>query len=356
VESAHAEHFHRFLRLSNTWLPATFAENHSGASSTFTSRAGQGFRIDYIALPLAWQRAEVKSRVLTDVDLLCQGDDHHPVCVDLTAAVTPRVPTKGAVPARRPPADATPQECEAFRHILRQAPAVPWCHGVNHRCEQVRHAYDTAFAPRPRAGTSTFLQADTLDSVRQRSALLRLAHEADALLARQVKTTVFMAWRLGCHGGCLDAPLLASRQRLCHQARAGRAALLMERRRLALRVRRAVKVDRATYLESLQQGLAAAAGAGNMGNVYRQLRRAFPGLKGSPLLVRSTSPPKKEESLWLRRLCSPWPVVSGTRNLWPTEIGQPSPCPLCWNWRSSYALPLRAKPQGLMGCAGNCSP
>ena len=69
-------------------LPSTFECWHHGPAATFHGLTGSGTRVDYIALPEAWQDGIVESRV-SDIDLLSGGFYHPAVMVKLSLSVRP---------------------------------------------------------------------------------------------------------------------------------------------------------------------------------------------------------------------------------------------------------------------------
>ena len=70
--------FHELLIALHMHVPATF--NDLEHQTTWTANVGQGkfkHRLEYVALPLAWQNAINDIGTITDIDLLNKVDDHH---------------------------------------------------------------------------------------------------------------------------------------------------------------------------------------------------------------------------------------------------------------------------------------
>ena len=70
--------FHELLIALHMHVPATF--NDLEHQKTWTANVGQGkfkHRLEYVALPLAWQNAIHDIGTITDIDLLNKVDDHH---------------------------------------------------------------------------------------------------------------------------------------------------------------------------------------------------------------------------------------------------------------------------------------
>lgn len=72
------DRFHDMLLELRSFLPATFVDH--AHHTTWTANVGQGkhkHRLEYVALPIAWQNAVSKVSTITDIDLLNKVDDHH---------------------------------------------------------------------------------------------------------------------------------------------------------------------------------------------------------------------------------------------------------------------------------------
>ena len=81
-------HFHGFIIEADLWAPATFSQVHHGEHGTwYYGPQERWIRNDYILLPQAWRYATCSSSV-ADVDVSLTKDDHRPVNVKFTFAVT----------------------------------------------------------------------------------------------------------------------------------------------------------------------------------------------------------------------------------------------------------------------------
>ena len=81
-------HFHGFIIEADLWAPATFSRIHHGEHGTwYYGPQERWIRNDYILLPQVWRYTACTS-CLADVDVSLTKDDHRPVNVKFTLAVT----------------------------------------------------------------------------------------------------------------------------------------------------------------------------------------------------------------------------------------------------------------------------
>ena len=87
-ECANGLCFREMITENDMMIPSTFSQYHSGTGNTF-----QRHRLDYIAIPNSWQECVQKSEVSLDFDTLHAKDDHKPLTMMLSFAVSKFVQT-----------------------------------------------------------------------------------------------------------------------------------------------------------------------------------------------------------------------------------------------------------------------
>ena len=253
--------FNAFLVSSGLCVPSTFPEYHQGQHFTWRICSSLGHRLDYVAVPEEWSAGALVSSVWHDFDHVHDADDHQPVrlhceLVRRAAGTQPKAFFK----APRPQAGADPGQLQCFQYALEAMPRVGWQVDVDmHYAAFVRSTlwcWSELVKDVPRRRRKPFLSEGTLEAIEHRRQVRRFLMAEEAALGRvRLLIGLFAFWlqwqQVEAHPlqiQCLATMLQRGRQ---HTAS---AIGCLGRLRHALR--RAIRYDRASYLQGLARDVA----------------------------------------------------------------------------------------------------
>ena len=254
------ECLHRQLQQVECWLPASFAEHHSGQSWTYRQKRGQALsRIDFIALPLAWRRGEIESRVVSSIHAGQPVIDHVAVLCDVRVMIDAGSRT---LARPRPRLDARaiadPVNRETVRQIVTSVPDVPWHVSSHvHAAIVVGHLQgrlSEAFPLPKRGHARRFLSATSLECRGTVTRIRRACCRLRCQVRQQLLRVAFCVWRLK-GGGPGISDFVASPYK---QALLAAARYTYELGRMTLRLKRQYHDDRVRYMEGLADQVAQA--------------------------------------------------------------------------------------------------
>ena len=285
-ESSTGQAFHDFLAGQQLWLPATFRSCHTGDSHTWCSPQGRLFRIDYVAVPMTWPAAGVKTFVWHEFESLQARDDHWPSVLTATFTSGQAAPgtTRYVRRAVRPPLTAPPQTyVQGLRAITAQSQAT-WATPVDDHYSHVVKVWNglgKALCADPVSKVhQTYLQPGTLDLVsRRKQWRLHLRHCKQQLPLRLLNCA-FACWRGSFRGSPITTQglqELARQVRVAH-AWVGQAAMLVFR--LGKLIKHATKHDRLAYLQHLVHQVSIS-DLKDPRHLFQRVRQAFPQAKAS---------------------------------------------------------------------------
>ena len=261
LENAAGLAFHTFLLDFGLCLPSTFEDKHTGRHWTWKVGSDAGHRLDYVAVPSGWMVGDVDSRVWAGFEHIHAADDHQPVlmCCSLLRSQSSWRP-QSSNKAVRPREDTDPGQLQCFRHVISVLPPVAWDVDVDRHyasfVESTLWCWKACVSRPCKKGVKPFVSQDTLAGLDHRRQLREGLLEAEASLAVLRKTIGLFAFWLQWQGavpslvqvGWLSQQLKQSRLRIA------RTVGLLGWLRVFLR--KAVRTDRAAYLNSLAQRVA----------------------------------------------------------------------------------------------------
>ena len=281
-EAGHA--FHRFLLDFGLALPSTFEDLHSGGHWTWKANASTGHRLGYVAVPRESFSGALASKVWDGFDHTHDVDDHQPVLLYCTLLRDsgPWKP-KARYSAPRPTDSTDSGQLQCFRHAVSILPHVDWHFDVDaHYAAFARSTlwcWQSCVARPAKKGVQPFISEGTLAAFEHRKCLRQFLSAETASLDYVRKLAGLFAFWLQKHD-CV--PCCAQTQWLSLQLRKGRfcvAYAVCLLRRLRAFLRKAVRLDRASFLHSLVDKVA--------GSSLRQPKQLFAAVYRSFPLVRS---------------------------------------------------------------------
>ncbi|CAE7908100.1 impdh [Symbiodinium microadriaticum] len=125
-----------WLATTLAYLPATFFDRQgrcvpSASEPTWFFPSGNGYRVDYIAVPQSWFGVPCCPAVLDDFELL--NKDHVPVQLDLSRQLIGPPPQgpRASQPFVKDPDSWPPEHVHQVRAELRRLPVIPWGESEN---------------------------------------------------------------------------------------------------------------------------------------------------------------------------------------------------------------------------------
>ena len=238
---------------SNLFLPSTFEQYHEGPTTTWVSPAnGQTARCDYIALPLDWCHARIKSYVLPSIDSGRSGEDHIPVAAEVYVFLQSRRPKSVVLSFDR----VKLQRCcpDKLRDIFGSRPCIPWEVDVDthaHRLsEWVQQTLSVHFPKSRSVQRKSYIREDTWSLRTSRNRCRNQLRASRTFLAGVTLRVVIRAWRqnetLSLHR--IVAGFFRGFAR-CFELRQKSAMLSRQ-------LSKKLKVDRTAQLEQLARGQA----------------------------------------------------------------------------------------------------
>ena len=275
--------FHEFLLRTGCCLPATFSDFQRGSSWTWTAPAGDHTqrRIDYVGVPVAWRSFSLCTWVWDQMESLQMRLDHRPVC--LSAAFGRRAPPVSyqRVSRRpcRPVRNPTAEQRHAFVERLSSSANVPWTVGPDAHFAVLAPGMVSSCAQlEPEAETppvQAHISPETLELIRQRAQLRSYLRCENRELRRRRLLISFAAFVAGTSGRPLVPSAPQAARQWIFQMDVSIAAAVSRLNRLAVDLRRAVKLDRTIYLHSLVQDVRLQ-DLRDPRRLFASVRRAFP--------------------------------------------------------------------------------
>ena len=275
VENQGGDLFHGFLLDNDLCLPATFeGSGNQGRSTTWVSPDGRSCkRIDFVAVPLHWSLACVRSYVLDDIDLMAKRDDHFMSIVHLKLPAS--LCTSPLVQWRVPICDlrllSDPDRLEAFTADLRTLPLVMWHVDAGRHLAEVTRTVRQLLAkhfPRPKVrARKPWISATTWSLLCVRRDYRTCIRESLRKINVERQALTFEAWSRAVkprHHQCLPLDLLpAYNSTMCSYA----FAFKMLDATLPV-LRQSLNQDKQKYVEQITHRAAKAAATNDTKTLY----------------------------------------------------------------------------------------
>ena len=170
------------LDVCDLWIPSTFGCCHTGPSATWRAPGGTSTsRLDYVALPSAWQVPEGGSWVAPELDWGQSNPDHFALCVAVRADIRFGQPPCGRQPRLDVQAMRTPEGKEKIQTICASMPEQPWHIDVHRHASAIETHFGkylpVAFPPPKARKAKAYLQQDTWQVRNQRAWLRKRVHK-----------------------------------------------------------------------------------------------------------------------------------------------------------------------------------
>ena len=276
--------FHEFLLQVECCLPSTYPDFHLGSSWTWATSDTQPDtrrRIDFVGAPTSWKQFALSSWVWEQIETMQLRVDHRPVC--LQARFGRRAPAATYYHAHRRPCrpvsrpDAT--QARQFISTLASQASIPWTAGPDAHFAALVPCFKTAGQPLEPCFEAppiqAHLSADTLVLVRQRAQIRAYLRCENQELRRRLLLISFAAFAAGTGGARLAAHAAAVAHQWLRQMDLNIAVAVRQLNHLVVDLRRALKLDRITYLHSLVQDIQLQ-DLRDPKRLFAAVRRAFP--------------------------------------------------------------------------------
>ena len=240
------ETFWDILDVCDLWVPSTFGCCHSGPSATWHAPGGTSTsRLDFVALPSAWQVPRAGSQVVPELDWGQSNPDHFALSVQVTADMRFGQPRCGRQPRLDLRAMRTPEGRQKIRDICALIPDQPWELDVHRHAAGLEAHFGkylpVVFPPPKARQIKSYLQADTWQVRNQRAWLRKRVHKG-AHLGRCFTTRVsFLTWKFGIPCRHASCRLLAGFLRCLKELPTHVATLRTSSAQLRTMIRRDVK-------------------------------------------------------------------------------------------------------------------
>ncbi|CAE6938018.1 unnamed protein product [Symbiodinium natans] len=256
-ENAPGRELHRFLADHRLWAPATFADTHQGPSTTWVGPSGAAYRLDFVCIPLEWQRGHISSWVWVDFDGMQISRDHRPAllecCFEYSLSTQPFVRRQCSPPLRVLSLSASDRE-EYYRQL--GAAALPdWHLDVDDHYDGLLRVWraswcqvHTADAP-PRH--NPYITEETLGIRDRRKGLLRYIAKEELAAKRVHLLAGFAAFILHLRGQAFQPEQMRYLWTSLRNIHVSIARALVMVRVTGKQLRSAVKSDRKRYLAEL---------------------------------------------------------------------------------------------------------
>ncbi len=207
-ENYSGECFHRFLRSTSQFAPATFSDSATGLQGTWAAPSATEDaprrRIDYVTLSTSMRSAVTSHGVDATIDLSILRDDHFVAYVEtqLPVATTVVEAHAWARPGHDPAKYGDPECCRAFQARLSELPQPGYgTHPDDHAKILEDHLHDalcSAFPLAPpnqrRTPKQAWLSDPTLDWVERRSLGRRDFRWLQRTVQRTLLALTFLGW------------------------------------------------------------------------------------------------------------------------------------------------------------------
>jgi hypothetical protein len=237
-ENFHGALMHQWLIDHNMFAPQTFAEHHSGSSTTFAHSKGPESRIDYVLLDECLRGPTVCSKIL-DIDLAIHRPDHFAVCVEVPMFVW-RCHRDNGQPRKQP-------FCSAALPI-EAPPVVDWSRDVHTHAALLHQWLQRPQPTRPRLPRKRHLQPQTWHLIQQKAGHWKRLRQITTTLRKAMLRCIFGVWRKSRFSDHVDVPSCHAWLRVCHQCIAWH---VFHHRRLGLLVSQQVRGDDAHFYQTL---------------------------------------------------------------------------------------------------------
>ena len=219
------------------WLPSTFSSVHQGPGHTHVAvRDDSLHRLDYVAVPLCWEKAVLSSHIAYEIDIGQKRCDHFPAVVEVALELGVH---------RRPAAKAVDWESgspSALQDFLASAPVVGWDVSLDGHAHtltgSLRQAQQICFARKIAKPRKPFVTSPTWEVISERGQLRRGMAQADGQVRRSVLRMIFAAWARG-----------EPRTPALHRSYMHRAKLVRRYQLLCFKLRHMLRQDRDKYLQ-----------------------------------------------------------------------------------------------------------
>ena len=278
--------FHAFLSQVGALAPSTFSAFHEGPAGTWRGPFGQWHRIDYIAIPQAWQRFGLESSVISSFETLQLRDDHRPV--RLLCSFAKRAPrsfhTSSSRKAVRPRKPETPEDQKRVDATLNAVPWFDWQLDIDVHCESLAQAWCCSGASleneqhaRP---VRLYVPDSALDIIDYRRALQAYLRQERHERNRRCLMIFFAAFLLHASGGTFQELSRGRADEWLAAMDYSEALALALYRWYGHRLREVIASGKRAYLKSL---ITEATGCSlrQPKELYAAIRRAFPTAKSS---------------------------------------------------------------------------
>ncbi|CAE7621754.1 unnamed protein product [Symbiodinium sp. CCMP2456] len=282
-ESVAGGFFHGFLLDVGCALPSTFSHVHIGQSWTWAAPGDDPtrHRLDYIGVPDNWMSFQQCSHVWLDFEALQARLDHLPVVLEVTfwKELGQGSYVKAKRIAHRPSVGLSAVQRSAFAVALQSAPRTGWHADVDsHFAELVpalRTASNEIMVDSEAVPQQPYLTSDTLELVQERQCLRQYIRIENSERDRRLLLISFAAMLHHGRGTTFTAHALSLAAQWLAQidVSIARAVSLLLKR--TPQIRRAVKLDRAAYLNGLVQNLSLKEVL-EPKRLYEAVRKAFP--------------------------------------------------------------------------------
>ena len=297
AESAAGFHFHSFLLDVGCLLPATFADWHTGQSWTWTAPGDNPVRhrIDYVGVPERWDGFMFHSQIWVNFESLQTRLDHLPALLEVS--FWKNLPPTRYVQAHRssvrPSSEPTLTQRATVVATLSRAPQISWELDVDGHFSQLvpllQQSVSSAIPDSEQTPQQPYLSVDTLQLVRWRSAFRAYIRVENAEQRRRLLSVIFAALYHHAQGTVFNPNTLALVPGWLAQIDISIARAVAALEELTNRIRRAIKLDRAAYLQGLVQNLSLKEVL-QPKKLYAAVRKAFPQARSSRRSLLSPLP------------------------------------------------------------------
>ena len=263
-------------------VPSTLSHFHTGSSITFRSASGGNSRVDFIAVPVAWEAGIKQSYVDLDFDLLSGDYDHFLIALELEMNI---VPASDVFRPRRPVYDrrAAVDNPLLLRQMLTTIPHVAWGVGVDLHWEVIeKHCtrfVKKHFPLQKRHVRQTYFGETTWRLLTARKDVEIQIRDADRGIGRWWLFRFFGIWK-----GTINAETDVVNSSLplihCHQER---ALLLWVRATLDAKFRKSRKDDLLLHRSTCTLDFRQQVGFGDSTSLFKALRPKRPVQRPRPL-------------------------------------------------------------------------
>ena len=288
-----------FLCAQGLWLPATFEETHTGSHHTWYHPSGQGSRLDYCAIPIAWAVHEVENFVQEDLGIHDTLFDHQPVVLHVRGSVRAlgEPDSWRGKKASRIMVDLTDElKVDRLKHSFKQIPSYSWDLDIHRHVEFLHRAvarHAKKVSHKPCHVWKEHLQEDTWDAIKEKALVKK-----EFFTLRGANKVAFLRcfWSLWRHGKC---ELLENEM---HKTNVELARAMNSFRKASIKAQSLVRRDDNKFLSSFVQRVEEAAGQKDLKSFWHELKRFIPKhrekKKGAQVRQNETLKPQ-----WAPHLC-----------------------------------------------------